>query len=530
MSRRVERKEEWGLISLQDLIGTTIDNGYVHSSIYGFDRHIKAYKSEFTSTAKSYPDSLNNFITDLQLQVEPTAEMRDANLPQLFSKQPGNLTTLWDDIKRNLMNIVSSTLINDLMQIKVQKVNKVKYGKLGEHTEYIVYINGKAKKYATEKGAVNAILKEIDDLRNESLMDDKTIERIKSMVQSDLEGNLKSIQRIVGNQARMANKRKGIDTVAIMKQLQEILKTIRKQIGITNTPHPKAFKTLKGIKSLHKWLQNRTTAITNLGLVNEDSVVIQTTANLVQANIVGTVTMDGTSSENKISAADIKMDLDQIGNEIGVTLKQSENFLKESRINVSTLMDFVASNEQEDFNRMLQYYRYFILNYSFLYENYGGNFFAPEVDEVNAIFGETIGKVFFIQALLGNLIKNTDKAKSFKESGIGIPYLLVTMDHAVYTFDVLQNIKDLLQNGSVNINVLLTPQNRKLYDILREKKAGATSYSDIMSRSDLRNIMSGMYRSAFQYKINDTVIPAFKMVSSIDMAKLIETTALAVKR
>ena len=97
------------------------------------------------------------------------------------------------------------------------------------------------------------------------------LEKIKTLIKDDLDSNLAAVQRIAGNQARIANKRKGIDTVAIMRQLQEVLKAIRKQIGITNTAHPKAFKTLKGITSLNQWLKNRTVTITNSGLVNEDS-------------------------------------------------------------------------------------------------------------------------------------------------------------------------------------------------------------------------------------------------------------------
>jgi hypothetical protein len=530
MGRRVERKEEWSLIGLQDLIGSTVDDGYVHSSIYGFDRHVKAYRSNFINVAKTYPKSLDSYIEDLQTQVKPTEEMRDANLPQLFSKQPGNLTTLWDDVKKNLMTIVSSTLIDDLMQSKIQTVTKTKRGKEGEYTEYVLYINGKKTKYASKKGATNALLKEIDMLGKDSLISADNLERIKTLIQNDLDSNLAAVQRIAGNQARIANKRKGIDTVAIMRQLQEVLKAIRKQIGITNTAHPKAFSTLRGITSLNQWLKNRTATITNSGLVNEDSNAIQTIANLVQAKIVGTVTVDGTAGENKISTADMKMDLDTIGNDIGVTLKQSENFLKASSLDETTLLEKVASEEQESFNNLLQHYRYFILNYSFLYDVYGGNFFAPEVDEVNTIFGETIGKVFFIQALLGNIIKHSEQAKTFVESRIGIPYLLVTMDHAVYTYDVLEKLKELPQSGAVNINVLLTPQNRALYAKLREKKAGATSYSEILGREDLRKIMSSMYRRAFQRTVNNTKVPAFKMVSSINMAKLIEITALAVKR
>ena len=152
-----------------------------------------------------------------------------------------------------------------------------------------------------------------------------------------------------------------------------------------------------------------------------------------------------------------------------------------------------------------------------LYDTYDGNYFGPEVDEVYTLFNTTIGKVFLIQAMLGNIIKHTETTTKFKDTGMGIPYLLVTTDVAVYTYDILHKLKQLLDSGTVTINVSINKPGRAMFQSLRENKQGKVNYSAILADSKVSSLMTGIYKSAFSSK----KVPTFKMHSSITMASLL---------
>jgi hypothetical protein len=525
MSRRQKRTDDWAPLTLDQLLGDGETTAYIHTSIYGFDKHVSRYKTQFQYSTSGVPQALTRQLDDWIKQVKPTAKMVELQLPQLFSKGDGSLSALWDSVKVDLNTLIDSPIIKSLLSIKTTKETVQRKAGAVDRTIYTVRINNKDQVYKTERGATNAILREIDNLQDKDrIVTAEAAQELRDLISGGLEANLSRIQTTAATMARTANTSAGVDPVAILAKLNVVLEVIKSQTALLlDSKHDSFIRTLEGIKSLEDWILKRRSAFSAAGLISEDAIALD----LITRNAGVSVTTLGTSASNKLNTADLKLKIEGIRKDIGVSLKQAVNFNKSSVLPESELLKYVDNDAVEDWNKFLKYYKYFILNYSMLYDTYDGNYFGPEVDEVYTLFNMTIGKVFLIQAMLGNIIKHTETTTKFKDTGMGIPYLLVTSDVAVYTYDILHKLKQLLESGTVTINVNVNRPGRAMFQSLRDSKAGKVNYSDILADSKVSSLMTGIYKSAFLSK----KVPTFKMHSSITMASLLNDLGnQAVKR
>jgi hypothetical protein len=515
MSKRQERIDDWSPLTLDQLLGDGETTAYIHTSIYGFDKHVSRYKTKFQHSVYNVPQALTQQLDDWIKQVKPTAKMIKLQLPQLFSKGEGSLSALWDSVKDDLNTLIDSPIIKSILSIQTTKETVQRKTGAVDRTIYTVRINNKNKIYKTERGAVNAILKEIDNLQTkDKIVTADDAQEMKDLISSGLEANLTRVQTTAANIARTANTNAGVDHAAILAKLNTVLELIKSKTSLLlDSKHDTFIQTLEGIKSLEDWVVKRRSVFSASGLINEDAVALD----LIARNAGVSVSTLGTSASNKLNASDLKLKIEGIRKDIGVSLKQAVNFNKSSVLPESELLKYVDNDSLEDWNKFLKYYKYFILNYSMLYDTYKGNYFGPEVDEVYTLFNTTVGRIFLIQAMLGNIIKHTEKTTKFKDTGMGIPYLLVTTNVAVYTYDILHKLKQLLESGTVTINVNINKPGRAMFQSLREHKKGKVNYSDILADSKISSLMTGIYKSAFSSK----KVPTLKMRSSITMASLL---------
>lgn len=269
---------------------------------------------------------------------------------------------------------------------------------------------------------------------------------------------------------------------------------------------------------------------------------------------------------------------------LGVSIKHTINFNKEKAINTKNydkLYNIMGVNEQQG-ERILKQYKYFILNYSLLgnmessgmknaglraldYTNTLQNNQLKENEraakkgvqpktltkadvaraddnlrshaEITTLYEEysnLLGRIFLTMSLIGDITQKMDGYTSKEGIATAIPMILVDQDYAIFTYDVLNNLKTLLGTGDVTLDIN-TSNMLGTFSALHTSKLKAifksntiiNDYATLIADVDVNKNIDILNRSAFQTRSKNedgtiTVANVLKINSMIDMASTIE--------
>ena len=297
------------------------------------------------------------------------------------------------------------------------------------------------------------------------------------------------------------------------------------------------------------------------------------------ANLVG-----GEKSFRDFNTSDVEVMTDELGKSIdglqrtlGVSIKHTINFSKDKTMTYDQEKGFaklysLMGVSKEVGDKIINQYKYFILNYSILgemesRENGAGKSLKSsgkralamsrkskkltdsdedkgkgpqhariddnlrshsEIIELYNLYSMSLGRIFLTMSLIGNIFEHLETGYPAYTNGHQIlPMVLVDQNYAVFTYDVLTKLSMLLNDGSV----IIEPDTAKLvgeFSQLGIAKQNAIFYKNIDNYSDLikdstvgmrlQNIHNKSFRHEQQTKISDiiTINSAINLASTIE--------------
>lgn len=519
------------------------DYSYIHSYATNFNRQVTKDSKIielFEQASESELSKLNDAIDKIIDHVKPPEEIYNRSTLELFSKDGEELLKKLDSIKEIYKQISSKLSKTDLYKDegfkkimafrnseKDYKSGKDENGeRIRELKSYTVNkrITEKNKnKYnegmALPKTAYNNIIKVIEKELPE-LWDKGTIEGMKKKIENAVKEDSFRKEDIIEWDTVISqySKKFNLDTSpelasdfsTMCSMLSEVLNgCINAASDLErNKRQNTAIKKLAAIDRVENLITYKyKTASSDMGFVNE----VLTGLSLLKKE--GVIDVDlSAAMKNTYNATDLSITLDKTSQQIGVSLKHTKDFSKRS----NAIKQDALKEKYGDLDKVIGYYKYFILNYTILSN---GNWSSegqgassahspitsfPQLLTTYAVINNSFGKIFLMQNLLGNALLNPDGITS--ES---LPMILVTQDHAVFTYDILKNVKVSINGGQKTISTvdITTPFNYKKSDFMKlgeakhdfySSKSGKFDYSKLLENENIKDMMISIHKDSFR--------------------------------
>lgn len=507
---------------------------YVHSSVRNFYKNIHAtgLLQSVASTIDGNTKQLQNELNKIQNQVKPKQQWRDAQILNLFRKS--YIEESFDAVKEVLLRFSKNEIRKNYETFKNQ----------GKNSKWISLTFGgkdptivRANEIKTQHIAVKNFKKYLLTFLNISEEDPKfaVIDSIGESFESIDWDELDKIIASDPSQQYSVTLSNGqtISLETVLEDLGNILQSITKIEG-SQTSYDK----LVNIQNLFQAIALGQNLWSSMGFVYED-IVSQARKDMgFQSEVKGEEELRKHNTTD-IMISNFSKTIDKAKTNLGVTLKQTINFSKTSSLDYNDVKKWI---NVEGADTLLKQYKYFMLNYMCLSDleskdrkmgmgskgdRRDDNLFShTEIVSLYQLFNRYLGRIFLIQGLLGNLLNNTTK-RSFAEDGVA-PVVLVTQDYALFTYDILDKMEELLQNGSLDIEIPITKTpkahrqlvNRKA-EIIKDKHS--LNYTDILVDSKVNEYIHTLNKSAFgDHDINQGAQGIIKMRTTINIATIIE--------
>lgn len=533
-----QKEYEWFLTPEQSWDGNY--NGataYVHSTVKSFYKNIHAHNllQSVESTIRNSAARLQNELDNIQKQVEPKQEWRDQQILNMFKK--GYIEDTFDGIKEVLLSFTQSEVYKNYKTFKTNALSKPKAGEekkwvsltFGGKDATVVHIS----KIKTQKVAVQNFKKYLLEFLFITPEDSRypVIDQIGDSIDSINWEELDNIIYADPEQKFTITTPSG-KTISLANAIQELQNVLTQLTNIQGSR--KSYQKLCDIQTLAQAFAMGRSLWSNMGLVYEDIV------NLARKELGyhSTVVSQGELRKHNTTdimiqnfTKDLESTIGTIKTQLGVTLKQTINFEKESSLDYSKVKQWLDG----DADTLLKQYKYFMLNYACLGDiefkerkstrAKDDNLLShTEIVALYQLFNTYIGRIFLIQGLIGNLLNNTTH-RTFAEDGV-IPAVLVTQEYALFTFDVLQKMEELLQTGDIMIEIPFLKTPADFYNLVNTKAElakTATNYDPIVHDDKVKQYISSINRSAF----NSTDAASgqmgiIKMRTTINLAAIME--------
>lgn len=509
---------------------------YVHNSVRTFLRALRQGGVALSIDMQMKQDCVEiiKSLDEYVKQVKPSNAGLTYDILNLFQDRGYNLTKQLDEIKYGLLNIDFSkffkTMSNNLTT-KKNKKGEVLYQVTGKNgNKYTVKKFDTVKKHLKENinGEIENKKKDSNNKQFIKMLDDMLEAIDKGKTPDDIVTNIKDQ---LADYETKANLRTTGQTASnnfvnpqdLIDKLQALMAKVSNDIS---PGHEKSYKRLLNIKSVVDFINQRKAYWSASGVVYEDLQRID----LIAGEKVSDVKVVGTSSANKINTSDLELTINNIKERIGVSMKQTIDFNKESELTDDAMKKKLQLSEA-----MIKKYKYFMINYSILrdsqskgqvkqYESGDSNIEVSDIIYLYNRLNALVGKSLFIEGLLGNIIKS--KAELFTEEGMPMPYILVTSKNAVFTYDVLQKLPSLLWSDAIQIDIPVKGYSKGAYlklvnakkSALREAKNGAIGSYDVLINEG--NVYTNLERVNSAFFKNKDKEDRLSVKSTISMAKL----------
>ena len=304
-----------------------------------------------------------------------------------------------------------------------------------------------------------------------------------------------------------------------------------------------------------------------------------------QVNLIGSNKdiQEYNTSDIEILTRQVISAVDGMAHSLGVSIKHTVNFSKDKAIsetNYNKLYDIMGVDQIKG-EEILRQYKYFILNYSLLsdfeiegqknmglralgYTNTLAKHQEKENERANSkniqprtlskkhvarqddnirshmeivqlyeMYSMLLGRIFLTMSLIGDITQRLTGYTDNQGVATAIPMVLIDQNYAIFTYDVLMNLKTLLGSGDVALTIntagsrgtFSTLHLRKLQAIFTKKKA--YNYTTLIRDEDVNKNIDILNKSAFQQRTKNksgsiTVSNILRINSAIDMAGTIE--------
>lgn len=266
---------------------------------------------------------------------------------------------------------------------------------------------------------------------------------------------------------------------------------------------------------------------------------------------------------------------------LGVSIKQTINFNKEktiNEVNYNKIYNVLGVNPKYG-EKIIKQYKYFMLNYSLLADfeiedkkNAGLRALSytdtlskhqkkedkraaaknekaktiekkdvarvddnlrshAEIVQLYEMYNMLLGRIFLTMSLIGDITQRVQGFKDNQGIATAIPLVLVDQNYAIFTYDVLMNLRTLLSTGDIVMDIN-TASSRGSFSTLHTRKLQAIfpkkddvkpklSYTGLLQDAEVIKYINILNKSAFQTKGDDPT-NLLRINSAIDMAGTIE--------
>lgn len=528
-------------LSESELFGE--DYSYIHSYATNFNRQVTKDSKIidlFEQTSNSELSKLNDAIDKVIDHIKPPEEIYNRSTLELFKKDGEELLKKLDNIKDIYKQISSKLSKTDLYKDEGFKrimtfrssekdyrngkdKNGEKVRQLKSYTTNKKITEKNKNKYnegmALPKTAYNNIIKVIEQELPE-LWDKGTVEGLKKKIENAVKEDsfrkedIIEWDPVINHYSKKFNLDSSPELISDFNIMCSMLSDVLNECITAasdlekNKRQNTAIKKLAAIDRIENLITYQyKTASSDMGFVNE----VLTGLSLLKKE--GVIDVDlSAAMKNTYNATDLGVTLDKTSQQIGISLKHTKDFSKRS----NAIKQDALKEKYGDLDKVIGYYKYFILNYTILSngnwspEGQGASSAHspitsfPQLLSAYAVINNSFGKIFLMQNLLGNALLNPNGITS--ES---LPMILVTQDHAVFTYDILKNVKASINGGKKTISMIdiTTPFNYKKADFMKLGEAkhnfylgktGIFDYSKLLAEGDIKDIMISIHKDSFR--------------------------------
>lgn len=558
---------------------------YVHSSARNFNKFLE--QNDFLSAVESnLSQCLNSFIDtteNIKNQVKPDPKMRTKEFLDLFKKTEQE--NLFNGLKDLLMEIKSSPLLNAYEKFKKSEKIRIS-GKAKDKKQFIsikTSVDGQEIKINTykiqtgtlayknlaealgvnknSKGPEKVLYDLIQDAINSKLKDvtDEYLQNLDELVYQTLD-----MPKIVIN---------GIE-YSLPQCFAKVQELLNEMVNDTSGDKKPSFDALMKVADFNSFKNYRSPRGKRGNFFSDIGFVFEDLLSYLWGKESWNKKITNVGAEKKIedyNTTDLSIDLNKTievcnlaNTTVNASIKHTVNFEKEKFLRHERLAKILGP-KTEIVTDLIKQYKYFILNYSLLSNaesrdrmysgsvnqksSWGHNTAdVPLLSLQNVVnlyneFTDTLGRIFLTMSLVGDLYTHSTEGLS-EDLQYDLPKLLITKDYAVFTYDILDRLLDLIELGGAEIQAVpymktsLHSQlvRRKAILTRKKQKGSLKSYDELVRDSEVQEKMKIINRSAFVRRTENkntkkiTETEGIKITSTVDLAMIVEKYRQGTKR